>query len=93
MFSHKASETVQLRLLHFGQIGLSRFRAPRFHILTSAHVEGNGRGPGKTKGGSMGLSYPTLTRVNYIVWAMKMKVLMQAHGIWDVIEKEDPKNL
>ncbi|KAL8100917.1 hypothetical protein AgCh_032970 [Apium graveolens] len=46
---------------------------------------------GKTKGGSMGLSYPMLTRVNYTVWAMKMKVLMQAHGVWEAIEKEDPK--
>ncbi|KAL8148078.1 hypothetical protein AgCh_005425 [Apium graveolens] len=46
---------------------------------------------GKSKGGSMGLSYPMLTRTNYTVWAMKMKVLMQAHGVWDAVEVTDPK--
>lgn len=39
----------------------------------------------------MGLSYPMLTRTNYTVWAMKLKELMQAHGVWEVIEQLDPK--
>ncbi|XP_074343014.1 uncharacterized protein LOC141680799 [Apium graveolens] len=46
---------------------------------------------GKNKGGSMGLSYPMLNRTNYTVWAMKMRVLMQAHGVWEAIEQADPK--
>lgn len=33
------------------------------------------------KGGSVGLSYPTLTRENYTSWSMKMKVYMQAQGV------------
>lgn len=45
----------------------------------------------KSKGGSMGLSYPMLTRTNYTVWAMKMKVIMQAHGVWEGVEQADPK--
>ncbi|XP_074327215.1 uncharacterized protein LOC141665128 [Apium graveolens] len=46
---------------------------------------------GKSKGESMGLSYPMLTRMNYTVWAMKMKVLIQAHGVWEAIEQTDLK--
>lgn len=38
-----------------------------------------------------GLYYPMLTKTNYIVWAMKMKVFMQAHGVWVAIEPSDPK--
>ncbi|KAK1400343.1 CCHC-type domain-containing protein [Heracleum sosnowskyi] len=45
---------------------------------------------GKGKG-SMGLSYPMLTKTNYTVWSMKMKVLMQAHGVWEAVEQSDPK--
>ena len=45
---------------------------------------------GKGKGGSMGLSYPMLTKTNYTVWAMKMKVLMQAHGVWEAVEQAGP---
>lgn len=39
----------------------------------------------------MGLSHPMLTRMNYTVWGMKMKVIMQAHGVWEAIEQTDPK--
>ncbi|XP_017217013.1 uncharacterized protein LOC108194564 [Daucus carota subsp. sativus] len=46
---------------------------------------------GKSKGGTMGLSYPMLTRTNYTVWSMKMKVFMQAHGVWESIEPSDLK--
>ncbi|KAL8154787.1 hypothetical protein AgCh_000227 [Apium graveolens] len=45
----------------------------------------------KTKTGSFGLNYPTLTKENYTVWAMKMKVIMQAHGVWEAVESSDPK--
>lgn len=42
-------------------------------------------------GGSIGLSYPTLSRNNYTTWALKMKVYMQAQGVWTAIEQSDPK--
>ncbi|KAK1381042.1 putative zinc finger, CCHC-type [Heracleum sosnowskyi] len=45
----------------------------------------------KTKEGSFGLSYPMLTKSNYTAWAQKMKVFMQAHGVWEAIESKDPK--
>lgn len=46
---------------------------------------------GKSKGGSMGLSYPMLTRTNYTVWGMKLKFIVQAHGVWEAIKSTDPK--
>lgn len=45
----------------------------------------------KTKEGTLGLSYPMLNRRNYTTWALKMKVYMQAHGVWSAIENENPK--
>lgn len=42
-------------------------------------------------GGSIGLSYPTLAKNNYTTWALKMKVYMQAQGVWGAIEQSDPK--
>ncbi|XP_074347367.1 uncharacterized protein LOC141686216 [Apium graveolens] len=42
-------------------------------------------------GGSIGLSYHILTKNNYTTWAMKMKVYMQAQGVWVAIEPSDPK--
>lgn len=46
----------------------------------------------KTKSGSFGLTYPTLSRENYTAWALKMKVYMQAQGVWSAVEeKTDPK--
>lgn len=45
----------------------------------------------KTKGGSFGLTYPMLSRGNYTAWALKMKVYMQAQGVWVAVEPTDPK--
>ncbi|XP_074355672.1 uncharacterized protein LOC141695315 [Apium graveolens] len=45
----------------------------------------------KTKESSFGLNFPMLTKVNYTAWALKIKVFMQAHGVWDAIEPKDPK--
>ena len=45
----------------------------------------------KIKGGSIGLSYPMLARSNYTAWALKMKVFMQAQGVWTAIEPSDAK--
>lgn len=43
----------------------------------------------KGKDSSVGLSYPMLTKSNYTAWAFKMRVFMQAHGIWLAVESTD----
>lgn len=45
----------------------------------------------KLKGGSIGLSYPMLAKGNYTAWSMKMRVFMQAQGVWEAVEPSDPK--
>ncbi|KAL8107457.1 hypothetical protein AgCh_024023 [Apium graveolens] len=45
----------------------------------------------KPKESTFGLSYPMLTKTNYAAWALKMKVFMQAHGVWEAIDPKDPK--
>lgn len=47
--------------------------------------------PNKTKENSVGLNYPMLTKTNYATWSIKLKVFMQAHGVWEAIEPKDPK--
>lgn len=32
-----------------------------------------------------------LTKTNYTTWALKMKVFMQAHGVWEAVEQKDQK--
>ena len=34
-----------------------------------------------------------LGRSNYKASSLKMKVFMRAHGVWDVMEPKDPKNI
>lgn len=48
---------------------------------------------GKVKGGSMGPSYPMLTKTNYTTRVLKLKVFMQTHGDWKAVEPIDPKNI
>ena len=36
--------------------------------------------------GSVTLSYPLLTKSNYSVWALKMRVNLQAQGVWEAVE-------
>ena len=45
----------------------------------------------KNKDGSLRLRYLMLSKENYTAWAMKMKVYMQAHGVWEAIESSDSK--
>lgn len=45
----------------------------------------------KGKDGSITLSYPMLTKVNYTSWYIKMRAFMQAHGIWEAVEPADEK--
>lgn len=40
----------------------------------------------KDKNGSVTLNYLMLTKTNYTAWSIKMRVCMQAHGIWEAIE-------
>ncbi|XP_074373447.1 uncharacterized protein LOC141713772 [Apium graveolens] len=47
--------------------------------------------PSKIKEGGVGLSYPMLTKSNYASWSIKIKVNMQAHGVWEAIDPKDPK--
>ncbi|XP_013601885.1 PREDICTED: uncharacterized protein LOC106309405 [Brassica oleracea var. oleracea] len=46
-------------------------------------------------GGSSSIKCPTLTATNYTVWAMRMKILLKVHKVWEVVETEgtdDEKN-
>ncbi|XP_074322771.1 uncharacterized protein LOC141659741 [Apium graveolens] len=43
----------------------------------------------KGKESSFSLSYPILTKTNYTAWAMKMRLFMQAHGVWDAVKPKD----
>ncbi|XP_074378634.1 uncharacterized protein LOC141720181 [Apium graveolens] len=45
----------------------------------------------KGKDGSVGLNYPMLTKTNYTAWSLKMKVYMEAHGIWEAVEPKNEK--
>ncbi|KAI3788194.1 hypothetical protein L2E82_00924 [Cichorium intybus] len=38
------------------------------------------------KDGQITLHYPMLSRNNYAAWAIKMRVFMQAQGVWDAVE-------
>ena len=44
----------------------------------------------KTKDNPIGLSYPMLTKINYTAWPLKMKVFLQAQGVWVAIESKKP---
>ena len=35
--------------------------------------------------GNVTLSYPLLTKSNYSVWALKMRVNLQAQGVWEAV--------
>ncbi|KAI3522492.1 hypothetical protein L1887_00319 [Cichorium endivia] len=43
-------------------------------------------GNGDNKEGQITLHYPMLTRSNYAAWAIKMRVFMQAQGVWEAVE-------
>ncbi|KAL4590292.1 hypothetical protein LXL04_003220 [Taraxacum kok-saghyz] len=49
------------------------------------------------EGGQMAYQVPVLTPINYPVWAVKVKSIMDAHGIWETVdvrvlgEETDPK--
>ena len=41
------------------------------------------------KAGSITIQYPMLTKTNYSVWSLKMRVNLQAQGVWDATQKAD----
>ena len=42
----------------------------------------------KVGGGPSSISCPMLTSTNYTVWAMRIKVLLKVHKVWEVIDEE-----
>ncbi|KAL4569352.1 hypothetical protein LXL04_024988 [Taraxacum kok-saghyz] len=38
------------------------------------------------EGGQMAYQVPVLTQINYPVWAVKVKSIMDAHGIWETVD-------
>lgn len=42
----------------------------------------------KKEGGSSSIKCPMLTTTNYTVWAIRMKMLLRVHKVWEVIETE-----
>lgn len=46
----------------------------------------------KGKDDLVSLKYPMLSKNNYAAWAIKMKVFMQAQGVWDAVEPTDSKD-
>ncbi|XP_021629670.1 eukaryotic translation initiation factor 3 subunit C-like [Manihot esculenta] len=73
---------------------------PRHESSSSSAVHsGNGGNGGQTtktvvrapvRERGVSLQYPLLTKTNYAAWAIKMQVYMQAQGVWNVVESEDP---
>ena len=39
-------------------------------------------------GGPSSFKFPMLNSTNYTVWAIRVKVLLKLHKVWDVIETE-----
>ena len=40
------------------------------------------------KEGRLSLHYPQLTSSNYVVWSIKIRVIMEAQGVWDAVEAD-----
>ena len=57
------------------------------------NMTGNETDASKNKDGHMTLHYPMLARNNYTAWAIKMKVFMQAQGVWDAVESKNPREV
>lgn len=44
--------------------------------------------PSGLKESFVSLQYLMLTKSNYVVWAINMKVYLKARGVWDAIESK-----
>ncbi|GJS54680.1 zinc finger, CCHC-type containing protein [Tanacetum coccineum] len=56
---------------------------PKYQSREEMTIGNNGSGE---KDGPITLHYPMLSRNNYAAWAIKMRVFMQAQGVWDAVE-------
>lgn len=45
------------------------------------------------KDGLITLQYPLLPKTNYTACAIKMKVFMQAQGVWDAVDPKNPQEV
>ncbi|KAL8120481.1 hypothetical protein AgCh_017596 [Apium graveolens] len=80
---HDAAKEIEKSLLELRQVFWDMAVKPEASTMDNNKAKG---------GGSIGLSYPTLTKNNYTSWALKMKVYLQAQGVWITIEPNDPKS-
>ena len=46
----------------------------------------------KERGGSSTFQCPMLNATNYTVWSIRMKIALQDHKVWEVIEEDTEKN-
>jgi starvation-inducible outer membrane lipoprotein len=40
-----------------------------------------------TKTSNIFFQYPVLTKTNYDKWSLRMKAIIGAYGLWDIVEK------
>jgi starvation-inducible outer membrane lipoprotein len=40
-----------------------------------------------TKISNISFQYPVLTKTNYDKWSLRMKAIIGAYGLWDIVEK------
>ena len=48
-----------------------------------------------SKGTNLSFQYSQLTKLNYDNWAVRMKVILGAQGVWEILEKGyvEPENM
>lgn len=46
----------------------------------------------KPKEGSFSINCPMLNTTNYTVWAIRMKILLKVHKVWENVEDETTEN-
>jgi starvation-inducible outer membrane lipoprotein len=46
-----------------------------------------------TRNPDVSFQYPILTKTNYDQWSLRMKVIIDAHGLWSIVENgvEEPE--
>uniref|UniRef100_K3XSH9 CCHC-type domain-containing protein n=1 Tax=Setaria italica TaxID=4555 RepID=K3XSH9_SETIT len=57
----------------------------------AAGSEGMTKVPGRE--GMVSLQFPVLNKTNYGAWAVRMKLLMRAQGVWDVADPNDEQRI
>jgi Domain of unknown function (DUF4219) len=64
-------------------------------LISELDMSNDGDGTGGTtqerivvRGGGVPIQYPMLNDTNYSLWAIKMKIILRALGVWDAVEGE-----